>query len=244
MSMSKREGETQSDLWIPTTELAQSPGHPFYERLNKILAGAGFDAFVEKLSAPFYAKKNGRPSIAPGIYVRILMVGYFEGLRSEREIDWRCADSLSLRAFLGYDLSKNTPDHSTLCRIRQRLDLETHREVFTFVLKVLAEKGLLKGKTLGIDTSTLEASAAMKSMVRRDGGEATTPSSSRWRRSRGSRLRRAQISRASTRSARRRLPTTTGRTRTTPTPRSPSSRTAALTSPTRSNTPSTSTAAR
>lgn len=171
MSMSKREGETQPDLWIPTTELARSPGHPFYERLNKILAGTGFDAFVEKLCAPFYAKKNGRPSIAPGIYVRMLMVGYFEGLRSEREIDWRCADSLSLRAFLGYDLSKKTPDHSTLCRIRQRLDLETHREIFTFVLKVLAEKGLLKGKTLGIDTSTLEANAAMKSIVRRDGGE-------------------------------------------------------------------------
>lgn len=171
MSMSKREGKTQSDLWIPTTELARSPGHPFYERLNKILAGAGFDAFVEKLCAPFYAQKNGRPSIAPGIYVRMLMVGYFEGLRSEREIDWRCADSLSLRAFLGYDLSKKTPDHSTLCRIRQRLDLETHREIFTFVLKVLAEKGLLKGKTLGIDTSTLEANAAMKSIVRRDGGE-------------------------------------------------------------------------
>jgi transposase len=171
MSMSKREGERQSDLWIPTTELARSPGHPFYERLNKILAEAGFDAFVEKLCAPFYAKKNGRPSIAPGIYVRMLMVGYFEGLRSEREIDWRCADSLSLRAFLGYGLSKKTPDHSTLCRIRQRLDLETHRALFTFVLKVLAEKGLLKGKTLGIDTSTLEANAAMKSIVRRDGGE-------------------------------------------------------------------------
>ena len=171
MSMSKREGETQSDLWIPTTELARSPGHPFYERLNKILGAAGFDAFVEKQCAPFYAEKNGRPSIAPGIYVRMLMVGYFEGLRSEREIDWRCADSLSLRAFLGYDLSKKTPDHSTLCRIRQRLDLETHREIFTFVLKVLAEKGLLKGKTLRIDTSTLEANAALKSIVRRDSGE-------------------------------------------------------------------------
>jgi len=171
MSMSKREGEPQSDLWIPTTELARSPGHPFYERLNKILAEARFDAFVEELCAPFYAKKNGRPSIAPGIYVRMLMVGYFEGLRSEREIDWRCADSLSLRAFLGYDLSKKTPDHSTLCRIRQRLDLETHRALFTFVLKVLAEKGLLKGKTLGIDTSMLEANAAMKSIVQRDSGE-------------------------------------------------------------------------
>ena len=171
MSMSKREGEKQSDLWLPTTELARSPGHPFYERLNKVLAEAGFDAFVEEVCAPFYAQKNGRPSIAPGIYVRMLLVGYFEGLRSEREIDWRCADSLSLRAFLGYDLAQKTPDHSSLCRIRQRLDLETHQEVFTFVLKVLAEKGLLKGKTLGIDATTMEANAAMKSIVRRDTGE-------------------------------------------------------------------------
>jgi transposase len=171
MSMSEREVESQSDLFVPTTELARSPGHPFYERLNKVLAEAGFDPFVEGLCRPFYATTNGRPSIAPGIYVRMLMVGYFEGLRSEREIDWRCADSLSLRTFLGYDLAQKTPDHSTLCRIRQRLDLETHREIFTFVLKVLAEKGLLKGKTLGIDATTMEANAAMRSIVRRDTGE-------------------------------------------------------------------------
>ena len=171
MSMSKREGEKQADLWIPTAELARSPGHPFFERLNKILGEAGFDRFVEELCAPFYSAKNGRPSVPPGVYVRMLLVGYFEGLRSEREIDWRCADSLSLRAFLGYDLSKRTPDHSTLCRIRQRLDLETHRAIFTFVLKVLAAKGLLKGKTLGIDATTMEANAAMKSIVRHDTGE-------------------------------------------------------------------------
>jgi transposase len=171
MSMSKRESERQSDLFVPTTELARSPGHPFYERLNKVLAEAGFDPFVEEVCRPFYAQTNGRPSIAPGIYVRMLMIGYFEGLNSEREIDWRCADSLSLRTFLGYDISQKTPDHSTLCRIRQRLDLETHREIFTFVLKVLAEKGLLKGKTLGIDATTMEANAAMKSIVRRDTGE-------------------------------------------------------------------------
>ena len=171
MAMKKREGEKESDLWIPTAELARSPGHPFYERLNKVLSEAGFDAFVEGLCAPFYAPTKGRPSIPPGIYVRMLLVGYFEGLRSEREIDWRCADSLSLRAFLGYDLRQKTPDHSTLCRIRQRLDVETHRAIFTFVLKVLAEKGLLKGKTLGVDATTMEASAAMKSIVRRDDGQ-------------------------------------------------------------------------
>lgn len=171
MSMSKRESEKQPDLFVPTTELARSPGHPFYERLNKVLAEADFDAFVEKLCHPFYAKTNGRPSIPPGIYVRMLMVGYFEGLNSEREIDWRCADSLALRAFLGYDLSQKTPDHSTVCRIRQRLDLETHREIFAFVLKVVAAKGLLKGKTIGVDATTMEANAAMKSIVRRDTGE-------------------------------------------------------------------------
>lgn len=171
MSMKKRERERQPDLWVPTTELARSPGHPFYERLNRVLGEAGFDAFVEQECAPFYSQSNGRPSIPPGVYVRMLLIGYFEGLESEREIDWRCADSLSLRSFLGYDLSQRTPDHSTLCRIRQRLDLETHNAIFAFVLKVLAEKGLLKGKTIGIDATTMEANAAMKSIVRRDGGQ-------------------------------------------------------------------------
>ena len=171
MSMKKRKGERQADLWVATTELARSPGHPFYERLNRVLGEAGFDAFVEQECARFYSESNGRPSIPPGVYFRMLLLGYFEGLESEREIDWRCADSLSLRTFLGYDLAQRTPDHSTLCRIRQRLDLETHNSIFTFVLKVLAEKGLLKGKTIGIDATTMEANAAMKSIARRDNGK-------------------------------------------------------------------------
>lgn len=171
MSMKKRKGERQPDLWVASTELARSPGHPFYERLNRVLGEAGFDAFVEQECARFYSESNGRPSIPPGVYFRMLLLGYFEGLESEREIDWRCADSLSLRTFLGYDLAQRTPDHSTLCRIRQRLDLETHNSVFTFVLKVLAEKGLLKGKTIGIDATTMEANAAMKSIARRDNGK-------------------------------------------------------------------------
>lgn len=170
MSMRKRPVEQQPNLWIPTGELAKSPGHPFYERLNKLLAEAGFDRFVEERCARFYVEGKGRPSIAPGVYMRMLLVGYFEGLDSERGIAWRCADSMSLRSFLGFDLSQSTPEHSSLSRIRTRLDVETHQEVFTFVLKVLAEKGLLRGRAIGVDASTMEANAAMRSIVRRDDG--------------------------------------------------------------------------
>jgi transposase len=170
MSMRKRANEKQPDLWIATSELAKSPGHPFYVRLNKILAESKFDRFVEERCARFYAEGKGRPSIPPGTYMRMLLVGFFEGLDSERGIAWRCADSMSLRTFLGYDLSESTPDHSSLSRIRQRLDVEVHQEVFTFVLKVLAEQGLLRGRTIGIDATTLEANAAMRSIVRQDDG--------------------------------------------------------------------------
>jgi transposase len=171
MAMSKRPTERQEDMWVPTQALARSPGHPFYERLNVLLAEAKFDAFVEATCQPFYAARNGRPSVAPGVYMRMLMIGFFEGLDSERGIAWRCADSLALRRFLGYGLSQETPDHSTLCRTRQRLPAEVHQELFAFVLKVLAEKGLLAGKTIGIDATTLEANAALRSIVRREGGE-------------------------------------------------------------------------
>jgi len=171
MSMNRRATDEQNELWIPTHELAQSPGHPFYRRLNQILARQGFDRFVEGLCERFYAEKLGRPSVPPGVYFRMLMVGYFEGLDSERGIDWRCADSLALRELLGYSLKQKTPDHSTLSKTRERIDLETHQMVFTWVLKVLAEEGLLKGKTIGIDATTLEANAALRSIVRRDTGE-------------------------------------------------------------------------
>jgi transposase len=174
MSMRKRPTERQPDLWIPTSELAKSPGHPFYERLNKILAEAGFDRFVEERCARFYAVDKGRPSIPPGVYMRMLLIGFFEGLDSERGIAWRCADSMSLRSFLGYAMSESTPEHSSLSRIRGRLDVDVHQEVFTFVLKVLAEKGLLRGRAIGIDATTLEANAAMRSIVRRDDGSTYT----------------------------------------------------------------------
>jgi len=126
---------------------------------------------VERLCAPFYAEKMGRPSMAPGIYFRMLLVGYFEAIDSERGIAWRCADSLSLRTFLGYPLSGKTPDHSTISRTRRLLDEETHREVFAFVLRILGEKGLIDGKTIGVDATTLEANAALRTIVRRETGE-------------------------------------------------------------------------
>jgi transposase len=171
MAMSRRKSEMQGDFWIAVQEIVKSPGHPFYERLNALLAEAGFDRFVEDRCQPFYAAVLGRPSIEPGVYFRMLLVGYCEGLDSERGIAWRCADSLALRSFLGYPLTKATPDHSSLSKIRQRIDLESHEAVFAWVLKVLATHDLLKGKTLGIDATTLEANAALRSIVRRDTGE-------------------------------------------------------------------------
>jgi transposase len=158
-------------MWIATQDLARAPGHLFYERLNEVLGAHRFDSFVEERCARFYSGKMGRPSIAPGVYFRMLLVGYFEGIDSERGIAWRCADSLSLREFLGYPMGRKTPDHSTVSRTRRLLDEQTHREVFTFVLKVLGEDGLVDGKTLGIDATTLEANAALRSIVRRDTGE-------------------------------------------------------------------------
>jgi len=168
MSMSKRRVERQENLWINTAEIVTSPGHPFYQRLNQLLQEHGFDRFVETSCESFYAERRGRPSIPPGVYFRMLLIGYFEGIDSERGIAWRCADSLALRSFLGYELNHKTPEHSSLSVIRGRIDVETHREVFQWVLKVLAKSDLLKGKTIGIDATTLEANAALRSIVRRD----------------------------------------------------------------------------
>ena len=171
MSMGRGSKEKQAGLWIESEALRQSPGHPFYKELNRILRKHGFDEFVEKKCARFYAEKKGRPSLAPGAYFRFLMIGYFEGIDSERGIAWRVADSLSLGQFLGFDLSESTPEHSTISRTRTRIDCETHQEVFRWVLAVLAKSKLLKGKTLGVDATTLEANAALRSIVRRDTGE-------------------------------------------------------------------------
>jgi transposase len=170
MAMGELAGEVQGEFWIATQDLVRTEGHPFYERLNRVLKEEGFDAFVERRCRKFY-KEGGRPSIPPGVYFRMLLVGYFEGLDSERGIAWRCGDSLALRAFLGYGLNEATPEHSTLSVIRNRLDLRSHQRVFRWVLIVLAKAGLVKGKTVGVDASTLVANAAMKSIVRRDTGQ-------------------------------------------------------------------------
>ena len=171
MAMGRRNRDQQAELWVAATDMPEAPGHPFYRRLNAVLAEGGFDAFVEDLCRRFYHDELGRPSIPPGVYFRMLLIGYFEGIDSERGIAWRCADSRTLSTFLGYGPTDETPDHSSLSRIRQRLDLERHQEVFSWVLKLVAQKGLLKGKTLGIDATTLEANAAMRSIIRNDTGQ-------------------------------------------------------------------------
>ena len=168
-----RDDGSQQAIWVATADLPQGGGHPFYERLNKILGAAGFDAFVEKLCAPFYARM-GRPSLAPGRYFRLLLVAYFEGLDSERAIAWRAADSLSLRSFLRVAPPASPPDHSTISRTRRLLSVEVHEAVFTWVLEQRADAGLVRGKTVGIDATTLEANAALRGIVRRDTGEEYT----------------------------------------------------------------------
>src|SRR6476661_7264676 len=161
MSMGTRETD-QPPLWIAASDLPASPGHPFYTQLNTVLETHGFDRFAEDQCRAFYAKVMGRPSLPPGQYFRLLLVGYFEGLDSERGIAWRATDSLAVRSFLGLGLGESAPDHSTISRTRRLIDVETHREVFTWVLGVLGEKGLLKGQTLGVDATTLEANAALR----------------------------------------------------------------------------------
>jgi transposase len=168
MALGKR-GDEQEDLFITHQQL-RAQSHPYYQAVNRILAEHGFDRYAEATCAKFYAKKMGRPSLAPGVYFRCLLLGYFEGIDSERGIAWRAADSLSLRDFLGIPASKPTPDHSTISKTRKRIDVQAHQAVFTWVLGVLDGAGLIKGKTIGVDATTLEANAAMKSIVRRDDG--------------------------------------------------------------------------
>ena len=168
--MGTRENE-QPPLWVATSDLPSSPGHPFYTRLNAMLEAEEFDRFVEGQCRRFYAPVMGRPGLEPGRYFRLLMIGYFEGIDSERGIAWRAADSLAVRRFLRLGLEDAAPDHSTISRTRRLIDLETHRAVFTWVQQRLVTAGLLKGRTIAIDATTLEANAAMRSIVRRDTGE-------------------------------------------------------------------------
>src|SRR5208282_4148132 len=194
MAMSKRSGgEQQEDIWIAHTELAVAPGHPFYKRLNELLEGAGFDELVEGLCAGFYHARLGRPSLRPGIYFRALLIGYFEGIGSERGIAWRLADSLALRRFLGIGLDEQTPDHSTISRTRRLIDIDRHREVFAWVLGLLAERGLLKDSGWA---STRPPWRRMRPCGRLCGailGRRMTSSCEDWRRRRGSTRRPARI---------------------------------------------------
>ena len=170
MALGKRKRQ-QQEMWVATTDLPKSPGHAFYDKLNELLAEAEFDSWVEKLCAPYYAEVMGRPSIPPGVYFRMILMGYFEGIGSQRGIAWRCSDSRSLAEFLGVPINQATPDHSSLSRTQQRLPLEIHEQVFIFVLKIAVDKKLVGGKTVAVDSTTLEANAAMKTIVRRDSGD-------------------------------------------------------------------------
>lgn len=170
MSLRRRITETQQELWIETGSVAKAPGHVFYERLNGLLAEAGFDGFVEDLVEPYYAQ-SGRPGIPPGVYFRMLFVGYFEGIDSQRGIAWRCEDSLSLRKFLGLSLTESVPDHSSLTKIRDRFPVDVTEQVFAFVLQMACARNLISGTRVGVDATLLEANAAMKTIVRRDSDE-------------------------------------------------------------------------
>lgn len=172
MSLGRRvDRATTEDLFVSYSKVSRGPGHPFYRRLDKILRKHGFDEFCEELCAPYYAESMGRPSIPPGVYFRMLMIGYFEGISSERGIAWRVADSRSLAEFLGYTLAEATPDHSSLSRIRDRLSLEVHKRVFAKVVEILKKEGLLKGRKIGLDASNIEANAAMRSIRRKIDGK-------------------------------------------------------------------------
>ena len=166
-----RQGDRQGDLVVTWKEMPRSPGHVFYDRLQGVLIDAGFDAFAETTCKPYYAAKMGAPSIPPGRYFRMHMVGYLEGIDSERGIEWRCADSLSLREFLRLGTTERVPDHSWLSKTRSRLPQEVHEEVFGWVLALLAEHGLVNGERIGVDASTMEANAALRTIVRRETGE-------------------------------------------------------------------------
>ena len=166
-----RQKDGQGDLMVSWSEMPRSPGHVFYDRLQSVLIEGGFDAFAEASCRPYYAARMGAPSVPPGRYFRMHLVGYFEGIDSERGLEWRCSDSLSLRAFLRLGSRDRVPDHSWLSRSRTRLPHEVHAAVFDWVLVLIAEAGLIKGERIGIDASTMEANAALRNIVRRDNGE-------------------------------------------------------------------------
>jgi len=171
MAVGKRKPAFQRELFVLAEELPTTAAHPFYAKVNDLLEKNGFDRFAQERCASFYASRLGRPGLPPGNYFRLMMIGYFEGIASERGIAWRVADSLALRHFLGLALTEPTPDHSTISKTRRLISLETHHEVFSWVLELLAREKILVGKTIGVDATTLEANAAMRGIIRRDTGE-------------------------------------------------------------------------
>jgi hypothetical protein len=171
MALGKRRRERQLEAFVAASDLPKSPGHPFYTALNRLLAANGFDPLVEKLCAPYYAETMGRPGVPPGVFFRMLFVGYFEGLQSHRAISWRCTDSRSLCDFLGLAPTEPAPNHSCVSKTHKRLPKEVFDEVFNFILSVAAHKGLLWGEAIGIDSTTIKANASMRSIVRKDSGK-------------------------------------------------------------------------
>ena len=166
-----RQSERQGDLMVTWSDLPRSPGHVFYDRLQQVLVDAGFDGFVETACKPYYSETMGTKSAPPGRYFRMHLVGYFERIDSERGLEWRCSDSLSLRDFLLLETDKRVPDHSWLSKTRSRLPFDVHSEVFGWVLALISEHGLVQGDRIGVDASTMEANAALRNIVRRDTGE-------------------------------------------------------------------------
>jgi transposase len=169
MAMGRRKPK-QRDLWISADAIPKPASHPFYAKATQLLDERGFDRTIERYCQRFYRPVKGRPSVAPGVYFRMLLVGFFEGIDSERGIAWRVADSLSLREFLGFSVTEQTPDHSTVSRTRRLFTVQAHKLAFQHCLGILADAGLVDAQTVAIDATTLEANAAMRSIQRRDDG--------------------------------------------------------------------------
>ncbi len=169
---SEKQKAAQAEFWVATHQMPKSPKGTFYSKLDETLERLGFADKVRRICAPAYKQSNvGRPGIDPVVYLKMIMVGFFEDLPSERAIAARCADSIAIRRFLNYELDENTPDHSSLTIIRQRLGLELHQKVFTLCLEALQEHGLLRGKNLGLDSSVMEANASLRALVHRNTAE-------------------------------------------------------------------------
>jgi len=170
MALGKRKRQHQETFWVPADKLGGGPRNAFYDRLNQLLGETDFDGKLERAAEPHY-ETTGRKGLPPGVYFRMIFIGYFEDISSQRGIAWRCDDSRSLARYLGYGPGESTPDHSTLSLTRERLPMELHQMAFELILKAAAENGLLKGKTLGVDATDLEANASLKSIVRKDNGD-------------------------------------------------------------------------